>query len=210
MTTSIIKDKNQIAQYLLKFPHLNYYHLGDLDDFFWPHTKWFANQTNGDIDAICLLYSGLEPPVLLAIENENKEKMEELIINILPSLPDKFYSHLSPGLEKLFQSSCKMEHHGKHFKMYLDDSSKLPDTDEEGLLELRKNDLVEVLEFYEKAYPNNWFDPRMLETNQYLGIRNENKKIISVGGVHVYSEEYNIAALGNIATLPDFRYTAPG
>ena len=32
-----------------------------------------------------------------------------------------------------------------------------------------------------------------------------NKTLIGVSGIHVYSEEFKVAALGNIATHPDFR-----
>jgi predicted GNAT family acetyltransferase len=44
----------------------------------------------------------------------------------------------------------------------------------------------------------------MLETDQYFGIR-EAGCLVSVAGIHVYSSEYKVAALGNIATAPSFR-----
>ena len=44
----------------------------------------------------------------------------------------------------------------------------------------------------------------MLETGKYFGIR-EGKKLVAVAGVHVYSREYKVAALGNITTHIDFR-----
>jgi predicted GNAT family acetyltransferase len=69
---------------------------------------------------------------------------------------------------------------------------------------LSRTDLAEVTEFYQRSYPGNWFDPRMLETGQYFGLR-EQGALVSVAGVHVYSPQYRVAALGNIATLPDCR-----
>ena len=44
----------------------------------------------------------------------------------------------------------------------------------------------------------------MLETGKYFGIRREGI-LVSVAGIHVYSPEYDVAALGNITTHPDFR-----
>ncbi|HUU22516.1 MAG TPA: GNAT family N-acetyltransferase, partial [Phycisphaerae bacterium] len=55
-------------------------------------------------------------------------------------------------------------------------------------------------------YPSHWFEPRMLDTKQYFGIRGADG-LVSVAGVHVYSEKYKVAALGNIATHPAHRRT---
>ena len=44
----------------------------------------------------------------------------------------------------------------------------------------------------------------MLETKQYYGIRRSDE-LISVAGVHVYSQRYRVAALGNITTHPNYR-----
>lgn len=58
--------------------------------------------------------------------------------------------------------------------------------------------------FYERAYPGNWFDPRMLETEQFFGVR-EQGRLVAAGGVHVCSEIERVAALGNIACDPERR-----
>nr|MBC8490341.1 GNAT family N-acetyltransferase [Bacteroidota bacterium] len=57
---------------------------------------------------------------------------------------------------------------------------------------------------YNSAYPDNFFDPRMLETGMYYGIK-KNNQLISVAGIHVYSKEYKVTSLGNITTHPDYR-----
>ena len=44
----------------------------------------------------------------------------------------------------------------------------------------------------------------LLKTKQYFGIR-KNGRLVSVAGIHVYSPEYKVAALGNIATDPSHR-----
>jgi predicted GNAT family acetyltransferase len=44
----------------------------------------------------------------------------------------------------------------------------------------------------------------MLETGQYLGAF-EGGAIVAVAGVHVYSERYGGAALGNVTTHPRHR-----
>src|SRR5947208_10651053 len=44
----------------------------------------------------------------------------------------------------------------------------------------------------------------MLETGFYFGIH-RGDVLMSVAGVHVFSQRYKVAALGNIATHPDAR-----
>jgi ribosomal protein S18 acetylase RimI-like enzyme len=69
---------------------------------------------------------------------------------------------------------------------------------------LSTNDLSIITDFYSVAYPHNWFDRRMIETGKYFGYFN-NSKLVGVSGIHVYSSQYKVAALGNIATHPDYR-----
>jgi predicted GNAT family acetyltransferase len=65
-------------------------------------------------------------------------------------------------------------------------------------------DLPEMEALYRVSYPDNSFDPRMLETDYYYGIR-QGSDIISVAGIHVYSLRFKVAALGNVTTHPNFR-----
>jgi predicted GNAT family acetyltransferase len=61
-----------------------------------------------------------------------------------------------------------------------------------------------LVRLYDESYPGNWFDPRMLQTGQYFGLR-ESRQLVSVAGVHVYSERYRVAAVGNVVTHPAHR-----
>ena len=45
----------------------------------------------------------------------------------------------------------------------------------------------------------------MLDSGQYVGIRSADGELICVAGVHVFSSEYRVAALGNITTHPQYR-----
>ena len=65
-------------------------------------------------------------------------------------------------------------------------------------------DINAITGFYKVAYPDNWFDSRMIESGKYFGCFND-VSLIGIAGIHVYSPEYRIAALGNIAVHPDFR-----
>ncbi len=198
-------DKTLLEGYLRRYAHLNYYHLGDLDDFFWPDTRWYTLQEGIEISAVVLLYTAVEPVVLLAILNDNQESLSALLEGLMPSLPSQVYAHLSPGLEELFREKYRLEHRGEHYKMTLTDPGALGEIDTSQVLGLTTADLPRLEALYAASYPGNWFNPRMLKTGQYVGIEDDGQKLLCAAGVHVYSPAYRVAALGNITTLPELR-----
>ena len=198
-----LHDKGEIERFFRKDVYLHIYSIGDLDNFFWPYTTWYGLKSNGSIDAIVLMYVGLSLPTLLALSNEY-DVMVKLLTSIRHLLPNRFYAHLSPGLESVLDATHDLESHGEHYKMALIDKTLTSSKDCPDVERLSMKDLTSIQALYKESYPGNWFDPRMLETNQYFGIRRENR-LISIAGIHVYSPQYKVAALGNIATLPTHR-----
>jgi ribosomal protein S18 acetylase RimI-like enzyme len=198
-----LHDKGQIERYLRGDVYLHIYGIGDLDDFFWPYTCWFASKSEAGLDAVVLLYVGQSLPTLLALSQQT-EAMCALLQSITHLLPRRFYAHLSPGVESAFGRSYRLDGHGEHYKMALLREGDVTERDTTDVVPLAASDLDEILVFYESSYPGNWFDPRMLETQQYVGVRDRGQ-LVSVAGIHVYSQQYRVAALGNIATLPSHR-----
>ncbi len=203
MSFFYLHDKEEIEKFLRKDIFLNIYGIGDLDDFFWPYTCWFGHRSGGEIDAAVLLYTGMELPTLIAL-SENTDRTRKLLKSVAHVLPETFYGHFSPGLESVFQFTHSVASHGKYIRMALLDERIVSGTDCGESIRLDSGDLDEILEFYRMSYPGHWFDPRMLETGQYFGIRRD-ERLVSVGGIHVFSPKYGVGTLGNIATLPDFR-----
>jgi RimJ/RimL family protein N-acetyltransferase len=111
-----------------------------------------------------------------------------------------------PEARDALAAACLLEPRGLHFKMALRDPARLDMISIPQAVErLTPAATDELLAFYAHSYPGNWFDPRMVETGQYVGIRGENGNLLSVAGVHVYSAEQRVAALGNITTAPAAR-----
>lgn len=204
MNFHLLKDKKIIEKHFRKNIHLNLYQLGDLDDFFFDYTKWFAVSDKNEIRHIALLYTGSDLPVLLALCDSDQDSMKLLLSNFKTNLPAKFYSHLSPGISETLASSFSITGHGKYFKMSLDKNDFKFQGEDPGIRRLDVGDLEQVKKFYAESYPDNWFDKRMIETGKYFGYFIDGK-IRAVAGIHVYSPEYRIAVLGNITTHPDFR-----
>lgn len=201
----LLQDKSELEHFLRKNTALNIYQIGDLDDFYWSNTTWYGLKENDSLKAVVLIYQAPPFKVLLALSPENEiEFLKKLLTSLFNQLPDKFYAHLSPGLEQVFQPEYILESHGKYQKMFLTDFSKINNRDDNNIINLNKKDLNEIYELYNESYPENSFDPRMIETGMYFGLK-INNKLACISGVHVYSELYKVAALGNITTHPDYR-----
>jgi len=198
-----LTDKSRIEAFLRKNAELHVYSLGDLDDFFWPRTTWYGWRKDGELQDIVLLYSGTGVPTVVGITDQ-PEAMSERIQEVIPRLPPRFYAHLSPRVEGVFRETHRLDSHGPHYKMALRNALCLANVDCTGAVRLEQRDQDELIRLYNESYPGNWFDPRMLQTGQYFGLRVD-RRLVSAAGVHVYSEQYRVAAVGNIVTHPDQR-----
>jgi RimJ/RimL family protein N-acetyltransferase len=227
--TEIVDDR-LLAEFFRSDPFLHLYSLGDLDPFFRPHARWWGlRTTNASLSEVVLIYDSGSLPVLLAFTRD-PEGMRLLLSGVRDRLPGRFYAHLSPETEGALADGFRLESHGRHLRMGLIDDAKTA-TESAGvtaasmaagsapraadlaartspptadLVVLSTRDLAEVLELFAASYPGNWFDPRMLETGQYVGARADGS-LVAIAGVHVYSPEYRVAALGNITTRPAYR-----
>jgi ribosomal protein S18 acetylase RimI-like enzyme len=186
-----ITDRERLRAWLLRDPGLHLYELGDLDDFFWPHTRWYALD-----DAIALVYDA--PPLLpTLLAFGDAARFAPLLAALRDTLPRELYAHLSPGMYASLAPRFAAEPHGDHLKMMLVEPARLPAVE---VTRLYPGDRAELERFFAAAYSGNWFDARMLETGHYVAVRDPD--IVAAGGVHVCSSADRVAALGNIAVTP--------
>jgi ribosomal protein S18 acetylase RimI-like enzyme len=198
-----LRDRDRLEAYLRRDPIRHVYSIGDLDPVFWPHTTWWAAERQGELVAVVLLYTGLKVPTCLAL-TDDVPAMRELFHELTPILPDEVYLHLEPGLRDIAEARWKLSDHGLHLRMSLTNSSRVPEACEVPIRTLGPADADEVLKFYDAAFPEHWFDPRTLGSGLYVGIERAGA-LVAVAGVHVWSAELGVAALGNIATSPKHR-----
>ena len=205
MKAVCLHDKGTIETFLRGNVFLNIYSLGDLDDFFWPCTTWYGLTDSAGIRAIALIYTGGSLPCLHALAEDDKAiSTEELLRCLIPILPRRFSAHLISGSESILAERYYLRPYGRHDRMALTDKSLLANIDTSEAIGLSMSNLGEIMSLFETAYPGNFFEPRMLETKQYYGIR-QSGELVSAAGVHVYSARYRVAALGNITTHVDYR-----
>jgi ribosomal protein S18 acetylase RimI-like enzyme len=199
-----LHDKAAIRALLRRSPELQIYSIGDLDDFFWPYTSWYTLREQTAHPPVALIYNGGGAPVLLAIDEAPGGPIADLLRAMRPLLPRRIYAHFSGDLAGVLSDDYRIESHGAHYKMALRDHSRLGTVDTSEVSQLRPEHLAEVEAFYRAGYPGNWFDPRMLATGQYYGLRRAGR-LACVAGIHVYSPAERVAAIGNVATLPELR-----
>jgi len=196
------RDKEALLRHFKKDPILFGYHIGDLDDFYFDNCKWAVFEEN-EVRESVLIYTGLEMPTVLAFGLD--DRFNSFLETLLPVLPDRFYSHYQKVSLEIFQKAFINRPLGSHLKMKLVADDFLSHVYND--LEIRRLDMSSkkgLLELYERSYPGNYFDDRMLETGKYFGCIMDGE-IVCVSGVHVHSDEYKISVLGNITTHPDYR-----
>lgn len=204
MKAICLHDKRSIAAFLRHNPALHVYALGDLDEFFWPSTTWYGLQDGDNLRQIALVYAAPVLPVLLAISAQPNPDMALLLQSISYLLPSRIYAHLSDDAAAALADHYDLQSNGTYYKMALHDYSALHLVDTGDVVPLSTADLAPIQALYQASYPNNSFDPRMLETGCFYGIWHD-AMLVSIAGIHVYSPSYRVAALGNITTHPGYR-----
>lgn len=190
-------EVSEIRELLRREPALHLYELGDLDDRFYPHTRYFVR---GDL--VALLYSppAAGEPIFVAMG----AGQESLIGELLPELPANIYAHLTPPLVDAFAPRYRVTASKHMQRMALTDPAKATLVDRRGTFTLEPHDADEVLGFYRAVYPESWFEVGMLDTGCYVGVRDKGE-LVAAGGVHIVSASERVAALGNIAVAPSMR-----
>jgi ribosomal protein S18 acetylase RimI-like enzyme len=198
-----LHDRHEIAAVLRRNAPAHVYELGDLDDFDWPFTRWFGWETDGTLDHAVLLYTLPSVPVLIAIADEPDGTMPALLGGVRNELPGRIYVHVTASLLDVLAERYAVETAEPHLKLALARPDLL-DAEAADVDVLGEDDLDDLMALYDDAYPETWFEPRLLATGRYVGIRRDGQ-LACVAGVHVHSPRWGVAALGNVATLPELR-----
>lgn len=182
------------------------YHLGDLDDFHFPYCQWAADyHQRARIEEAVLIYSGSQIPTVMAFGFS--ERFNALLTELIDLFPQQFLGHYQKESRSHFEKAYNEKHLGSFWKMKLVDVRKAQavySAANDNIVRMNQTHADELEKMYASAYPDGFFDKRMLTTGKYFGYLDKGR-IVSVAGVHVDSEEYGVCVLGSIATLPKFR-----
>lgn len=204
MKPETLHDKAEIETFLRRDPYLHLYAIGDLDAFFFRYTTWYALRgSDGSVRELIQIYSGLEPPILLALSS-HPEQLRQLLTTARSLLPARMYGLLTIDVVTALEPDYRAESYGRHCRMGLlhPECVSRVDTSEAAALTVAHG--AEVQQFFHAAYPGNWFDTNVLATGHYFGVR-RGGALVSVAGVHTASIQHRAAALGNITTAEAYR-----
>ncbi len=191
----------EIERHLRRAPHLHVYELGDLDAREAGHTTWFCDPA---ATAVALLYRGLAVPTLVAIgDGDNADALRALIADHAHALPDRFYAHLSPGLEPALADRFAGELMNVNLKLGLAELRAAP-VARDAVIALSSRDGERAARFYAAHYPGCYFEPANLARGPHVALADE-RGLVAIAGVHVYSPAMRVAAIGNVATRGDAR-----
>ena len=204
-------DRARLERFLRANPAAQIYALADLDDAFWPDTRWFASVgADGEIAALCLLLEKLALPIVHAIAEPGDRATLALVAELGPHFPACFFVNLPVGFAERFERDYAIQPHGEYVKMWLPDTSALGHDGLPGIEPLGPEHAGELADFYahralraDESH-GRFFAPYMLALGPWFGVR-ERGELVSVAGVHVFSRRYGVAALGNVATIPERR-----
>jgi ribosomal protein S18 acetylase RimI-like enzyme len=200
-----LRDRGRIAGLCGRRPGVHAYALGDLDDFFWPHTRWFGLEGGDGLAQVAFLYEEHDPPTLQAIPEEPVGSMAVLLEGLRGRLPERFECHVDEqSLATLLLDHAAVRGPFAHVKMQLATRGSLDGLARDDVTVLTRDDLEDVEALYATAYPGSWFHERRLETGRYVGVR-EVGSLVCAAGVHVHAPGHGVAALGDVATLPSAR-----
>lgn len=199
-----LEDRDELRDFLVQDKLANAYLIGDLDPDYFPFCRWYGTRApDGTLDSVLCHYTGLSLPAVLAVGSE--VGIETLLESCRESLPSRFHFHVTqPHLETLERKfdvvgARQMRRMGLHRSNF--DS---PGADSKRVRRLGHRDTAAIMRLYEH-YPDNFFEPSQLETGLYFGIDDGSDELLSIAGIHVVSEEYDVAAIGNLVTHPEAR-----
>lgn len=196
-------EDGRLSAYLRSRPIERAYMLGDLDPARAEHCRWWAlpGDAPGLLDAVVLLYNGLRVPAV--ITSGRTADVQALLYAAQSDLPRRFYAQLRAHHVPAVERTLRMGEPVDMLRMGLTRERFVAASSTDGVKPVGHRDTAALMQLY-THYPDNFFDPAQLDTGLYCGIW-QAEQLVSVAGLHVLSEAFDIAAIGNIVTHTDHR-----
>lgn len=203
MTVEELTDREELRSFLMEDRVANAYLLGNLDPAYFQFCRWFGTRApDGSLGNLLLVYRGLSLPVVFMVGHAPK------IVDFLQScrgvLPERFHFHILENYMGAVETVLHPSQAQPMFRMGLERADFVLPKTSLPVERLGHRDTAAIMALY-AHYPDNFFEPYQLETGLYFGIRDEDLGLVSIAGVHVVSEEHDIAVIGNLVTHSQMR-----
>jgi cyclic pyranopterin phosphate synthase len=200
LVSRLSADDKTLEALLTRDPITSAYMLGDLDRPYAEHCTWYGLKENG-LRAVMLVYTGLSMPAVLT--KGDPDDVGALLEWAHSEMPRRFYCHIRNEHKRPLECYFVMYDMKEMVRMGLTKDAYTRASDTDGVSALTHRDTGDIMKLYQH-YPDNFFEPALLDTGLYFGVRSDDE-LRSVAGLHVLSERFDVAAIGNIVTHADFR-----
>ncbi len=199
-----ILDVDAIAAFLRGAPVENAYMLGYLDPSYAEETSWYCAEGHGEISAIVLVYTGLRIPILFTAGRA--DGITPLIMQFRAELPERALgriraSHIK-GLSNAIQLLTEPQQMSR-MGLSRSEFHARDITAAAGVVPITHRDTGDIYQLY-AHWPDHLFEPYQLNSGLYFGVREDNK-LVAAAGIHNLSTRYDVAAIGNLVTHPEYR-----
>lgn len=203
MAVEKITDRDELRAFLMGDKLANAYLLGNLDPAFLPFCDWYAaRDADGRLGSLLMIYQGLSLPVVFMLGAE--PELEPFLREVRGELPDRFHFHVLDNhiesVRNVFSPRDALRMH----RMGLERPDYASSVDTARVDRLGHRDTASIMALY-GHWPDNFFEPAQLETGLYFGVRDPDEGLLSIAGIHVVSEDYDVAVIGNLVTHPRAR-----
>jgi GNAT superfamily N-acetyltransferase len=198
-------DRDELRQFLMQDKLANAYLLGNLDPAYFQFCRWFgARSEEGILANVALLYTGLSLPVFFLASQE--ANYDRFLAACTTHLPARYHFHVLQSHTDTVTTIIQPTLMQRMIRMGLQRTSYSARTGKSDIAvhHLGHRDTAAIMKLY-AHYPDNFFEPYQLETGLYFGVRDEELGLSSIVGIHVISQEHDVAVLGNFVTHPERR-----
>lgn len=205
MELRVVHDSNTAYEYLKNKTRYDYiYQFSNLTPEQWKNVVCYGLFDGEGVRKIAMVNTNYGIPVLLAANFDDTGNNIELMRRIKEFLPPKFYTHMDKvTLEEVFAKD-KVTELENYMNMGLCNYDKIGKYDNNEVIRLGYKELEDIRELIEESYPEAWLDDELLKINENFGIYVDGR-LVSFAGIHAYSEQYQVAAVAHVTTLPGYR-----
>ena len=119
-------------------------------------------------------------------------------------LPSKFYTHIDKATFEAVFSENRITDFEEYLNMGLCSYDTIYKNGNNGIVRLGYKDIEDIKELLSNSYPEAWLDDELVKLNENFGAYVDDK-LVSFAGIHAYSEQYQVAVVAHITTLPEYR-----
>lgn len=200
--TEEIRDVATLRAFLVQDRERAAFFLGDLDPRYFHATRWFVERSEEGIRALVLRYDGHSMPVVLL--HGDADGVRRVLRTFRDRLPGRFDIHAFAEHRRIVDAEFPGTPLKEFYRLRMSgDDARMTGDRPPDVVRLGHGDTADLMRLYSRTGIT-YFDPYQLETGLYFGRRCDGE-LVSAAGVHSVSEEDRVAAVGNVATHPDYR-----